>query len=298
MVTAGPVARSAKRIPGRYPRSQSCRSAPVVAVGVAVMTAALSGGCASTGTSAGHDAGSGATSPANSRIAITSTIKNAARLSGAVGWTVNVPPGTDATGVVFAIDGKNRWIEHHPPYTFNDDHGLLSTYLLANGAHTLPATVITSDGVRVATSSHVTVANHVPAIPRRLLGTWRRTLTEADQSRTRAQPDYTGQDMPKGVWTLTFTRNGLVRITDPTGAGLDYQASATRHGQLTAYGPANWILVFPAENSPLYGYFCQDIQEARDSFTWVRQAGQLRISGGSTCSDRDALFDGNWKGGR
>lgn len=51
-------------------------------------------------------------------------------------------------------------------------------------------------------------------------------------------------------------------------------------------------------SSPLYGYFCSDTQEARDSFTWVRQAGQLQITGGSTCADRDALFDGNWEGGR
>ena len=265
---------------------QLCQIAAVAAV-----TAAC--GVGSSSSPAGQ--ASGPSSPTTSQLSASSTIHDGARLSDAIEWTETPEPPAEVTEVIFAIDGKTRWVEHNPPYTFNDDHGLLSTYLLGNGAHVLTTTSVGPDGTRSRRTTHVTVLNARPATPTALLGTWQRRLTRADEARPKGQPDFTGQDMPKGLWTLTIHRDGLVDIDDPSREGLQYQISATPQGRLTAYGPANWTLPAPADLNPRYGFFCAHLHEARDTFAWSRRATHLTISGGANCADRDALFDGTWE---
>ncbi|MDP9093475.1 MAG: hypothetical protein M3N95_11215 [Actinomycetota bacterium] len=224
---------------------------------------------------------------------VSSTIKDGSTLSGAVSWVATVTPDTNVSEVDFAIDGQKKWVEMKVPYTFNEDGELLSTYLVGNGTHVFITTAVTSRGT-VTQASHVTIANTGGAVPATLVGTWQRTLTVADQLRTSKQPGYTGQDMPKGVWKLKIEANGLVSGSDAAGGGFVYQIAATSGGQLTALGPANWTLPVPASTDPRYGGFCANFAEARDVFGWKEAANALLISGGSTCSDRDALLDGRW----
>jgi hypothetical protein len=244
--------------------------------------------------------GSGAAPAATHTMAqaptITSSIADGVVLHGAVPWVVGVrtAASTYVAEVDFSIDGRQRWTEVKVPYSFDDDGESLSTYLLGNGPHTLSESVVLTSGARTTKTEHVMVSNAGPAVPAALTGTWRRTVTKADQMAKAGQPDHSYAESSNGVWKLAIQGDGRVDISDPSGGGIVYQIAATSSGPLTAFGPANWTLPAPAANDPRYGYFCADIDEARDTFSWAVHGQNLVIGGGSTCADRDALFDGTW----
>jgi hypothetical protein len=94
-------------------------------------------------------------------IAVTSTIKQGATLSGDVQWIAEVS-GVEASPatisrIVFAIDGVEKWTEEHPPYVYKGEGGVLDTRRLLAGQHTFTVRAFSPNG-NVATESVVATA--------------------------------------------------------------------------------------------------------------------------------------------
>ena len=79
-------------------------------------------------------------------------------LAGSVRWEAR-PTGFSATRVEFLVDGVRKWTEHLAPYVFGGDSSRWDTRSVANGAHTLLARAVASDGATITRSVGVTVRN-------------------------------------------------------------------------------------------------------------------------------------------
>jgi hypothetical protein len=227
-------------------------------------------------------------SPSQSSLSVTSSLKDGAQLTGAIEWNAQVTPATDVSAVDFFIDGKIRWTETNAPYVFNDDHQLLATWLIGSGSHTLMVQATNSAGATASSTSHVVVVA-VPSVPASLIGNFRRTVTQADMDRTASLPgvDPSGR-APTGVWTIHVRSNGLISFDDPQGTGVNETFSATNAGQVTFWGPANWLS--PADRRGGFG----DADRV-DHFHWSVSGKVLTISGGGRlCADREAVLISNW----
>lgn len=127
----------------------------------------------------------------------------------------------------FLIDGKVRWIEHNPPYSYSDDGGYLVTSWLSAGRHRFTVQAKSSSGAK---ATETVVARIVAARdpPTELAGSWSRTIG------TPVPPDpaYPGDAVPAGTWTFVFDRR-LVRERRFS----DAHACANRQVQ-----PAKWRL--------------------------------------------------------
>lgn len=145
-----------------------------------------------------------------------------------------------------------------------------------------------SSGATASVTSHITVAA-APKVPGALLGTFQRTLTQADLSRTSSVPGYDAANHPPtGGWTISFASNYLIALGDPSnpvGENEMFQANAA--GDLTLAGPANWLT--PAD---LRGGLCEP--SPVDRYHWSVSGNVLTITGGANCPNRKALFDGTW----
>lgn len=216
---------------------------------------------------------------------VTSSLKPDMVLTAPLPWIAEVKGSTIAK-VEFLIDGKILWTEHHAPYSFNDDGQLLAPWLLAPGVHELTARATNADGqtgdavVRVTTQSP-------KALPSGLVGTFTRTLTQADIDRTAQEPGrMKGDPGFPGKWVM-HVKDGLLSFDDPMGGG-GGEAISANSGTLQMFGSPNWLL--PEDRR---GGFCD--HEPPVSFTWTRVKADLKISGGGNCADRDGVFVGTWR---
>ena len=118
-------------------------------------------------------------------------------------------PRNKVRKVAFLIDGKVRWIEHHPPYSYSDDGGYLVTSWLSAGAHrfTVRATSFTG-----AKASKTVVARVIaaPKPPAELAGTWQRDI--ADEVPGPSDPRCGPDPVPAGRWTLVFERRWIETV--------------------------------------------------------------------------------------
>ncbi len=105
-------------------------------------------------------------SEAASPLIVTSSLADGP-LTGAVDWTARVSGPTDVPidHVEFLLDGKVAWIEHNPPYTFNDDGNVLMPWVLAPGTHQLAINAVTASGV--AATTQIAVTTDRPPVPGR-----------------------------------------------------------------------------------------------------------------------------------
>jgi hypothetical protein len=225
---------------------------------------------------------------ASSALRVTSSIPDGAHLEAARPWSASVAPATDVASVDFLVDGAVKWTEKNPPYFFNDDNYLLPPWLLGPGAHALKIVATTSSGATASVTSHITIAA-APRVPGPLLGTFQRTLTQADLDRTSSAPGYDAANHPPtGSWTISFASNYLIALGDPSnpvGENEPFQANAA--GDLTLAGPANWLT--PAD---LRGGLCEP--SPVDRYHWSVSGNVLTITGGTNCPNRKALFGGEW----
>jgi hypothetical protein len=225
----------------------------------------------------------GVTHPPAKALSVSSSLKSGAVLTAALPWTADVAGG-GVQSVDFLIDGKLVWTEKNAPYFFNDDGELLMPWLLGAGAHDLAVRATGTDGQAAQAVARVTTRGP-SALPRGIVGTFTRTVTQADVDRTASNPGREAQTVPLGKWVMHL-QPGLLRFVDALGGG-GGEAVGVTSSNLRMFGSPNWILP-PVER----GGFCH--AEPPVSFAWKHTGRLLQISGGGNCADRDAVFVGMW----
>jgi hypothetical protein len=224
------------------------------------------------------------------------TIADHVTLMRAVPWQVMVTADGDdvAQEVDFLVDGKQKWVEHESPYFFDDDHQLLTPWLLHEGIHVLTAHVVTVSGATADVTAHVAVRISVSR-DKVIAGTYRRKVTRADQRRAEpyrvASKGAFGDESPTGTWTLHIKANGEIVGVDPSGdtANPFVEPFTLTGSTMRLYGPAVWRQ--PNPSSP--NLFCEP--EKPSDYTWSLSGASLTIrTVQKVCADRDIVFAGTW----
>lgn len=138
-------------------------------------------------------------------------------------------PANQVSEVDFLVDGKVRWIEHDPPYTFAEDGGYLITTWLDAGVHRFEVRVTDTRGRRASDSVAARV-RLAPSPPRQLAHRWKRIVTAADQRKSGF-----GDPPPAGRWEIVIDRVGIWEL-DSRGGGTITQYAA-RGGRVDVYAP-------------------------------------------------------------
>lgn len=196
--------------------------------------------------------------------------------------------------VDFLVDGKKLWVENNEPYFFDDDHQLLTPWLLGNGDHVLTAHVVTVNGATADLTAHVNVRINIAA-GKSIAGTYSRVVTRADQRRAEsyrvASKGAFGDESPTGKWTIVIKPNGEILTSDP---GSDHSNPGVEPFTLAGstmrlYGPAVWAQHNPQDASK----FCEP--EAASDYRVHLSGSTLTISNvQKACADRDIVFVGAW----
>jgi hypothetical protein len=228
---------------------------------------------------------------------MTMTIADGATLEKAVPWVVTATPAGDdqIANVVFLVDGKQLWTETNPPYSFDDDGQVLPPWLLGAGTHVLSAHATTTQGASADLTAHVTVVADLSK-NRLVAGTYRRTVTAADQRRSAPYrtPDRGafGDVSPTGMWTLMINAAGDIVGVGPDGdltGAFDEPYTLAGH-VMRLYGPAVWHQKDPSKPS----LFCDP--EKPGDYTWSLKGASLTLKNlDRVCADRDTVFVGTWK---
>lgn len=168
---------------------------------------------------------------------------------------------SEIRAVTFLIDGKVRWVEHNPPYTYGNDGNWLVTSWLSPGMHRFSVRALATHG-RKRTVTTVARVIAPPAPPPDLDGTeWTRTYTQAEAG-----------DAPAGVWTLSIDSTGW-RIKDPEGLGAYIDVAYLGTALLETRGG-----IWTRPHNPYEGQaWCED-QNAPARFSWSVQAGSLALT--------------------
>jgi hypothetical protein len=170
-------------------------------------------------------------------------------------------PNSQVKEVDFLIDGKVRWIEQNPPYSYSDDGGYLVTSWLDPGRHRFTVRARTYSG---RTGTDTVTARVVAALdpPAGLAGKWQRDIPQkvpGDPTCGAADP------VPSGMWTLVFDRRWIETVYpgkfDPV------QSQQTLGGYIldndyvpgaTTFQVAGAVTVNPIRDSdPRVGWWCK-----------------------------------------
>jgi hypothetical protein len=210
--------------------------------------------------------------------------------------------------VDFLVDGKVRWVEHNPPYTFSDDEngahlGYLVTSWLKPGRHRFAVRVVTRDGAKV---THTVSARVVapPAVPSALAGRWQRAIADGSGAPADGTPgNPTGTVVPSGMYTMVIDER-MIQLrwpgvfhspeSDDTGAGWIIDSDFTLAGSvLTALGP---VIFAPNTGQAETGWWCwQDGPSG--AYTWSVSGSTLTLApraGGDPCGVRGFVWSGQW----
>ena len=195
-------------------------------------------------------------------------------------WTARPSAAaSEVTVVTFLIDGKVRWIEHNPPYTYGDDGNWLVTSWLSPGVHRFSVRVAATDG-RKRTVTTVARVVAPPAPPADLDGTeWTRTYTQAEAG-----------EAPAGKWTLSIDSTGW-RIKDPEGTGAYIDVAYLAMGLVETRGGI-WTRPHNAYEGQAW---CED-QNAPARFSWRVEGGSLTFTfmPPSTCDGFGPFMSKTW----
>ena len=178
--------------------------------------------------------------------------------------------------VEFLIDGKLRWDEENPPYTYGDDTNWLVTSWLSPGRHTFTVRAKAKDG---RTALRTTIARVVaaPPPPAELSGSWKHSFGA-------------------GIWTLTVDKTGW-KILDPWGDTNFIDVAYFSGGRLQARGG-----IFTKLNSRVGGNgWCMG-RNAPVSYRWAVSADTLtlthygvdRCTDGSEAEKQHYAWNGAW----
>jgi hypothetical protein len=266
-------------------------------LGLALAAAAIAG-CDGGGDSGGGKTQGPASRPASTSAAptVSMTIADGSTLTHAVPWQVmaKAADGDSVSEVDFLVDGKRLWAEDSPPYVFDDDGQFLPPWLLGGGDHVLTAQVQTVNGAAADATAHVTVKVRLAA-NKRLVGTYRRVVTRADQQRVKPyrvpSKGAFGETSPTGRWTLHIENAGEIVGVDPSGDAANpfVEPYSVNGPTMTLYGPAVWRQ--PNPQSP--NLFCEP--ETPSDYLWSLSGSTLTIRNKQqACADRDIVFVGKW----
>jgi len=235
-------------------------------------------------------------SPSAVPPSVTMTIADHVRLTHAVPWQVMVDTASDdaVQEVDFLVDGRQKWVENQPPYFFNDDHQLLTPWLLGEGKHALTAHVVTLDGASADETAHIAVRVDVSR-NKIIAGTYHRRVTPADQRRVQPyrvpSKGAFGDVSPTGTWRLLIGANGEIVGVDPSGdtANPFVEPFTLTASTMRLYGPAIWRQTDPSSPS----LFCEP--EKPSDYSWWLSGNSLTIKNvQKVCADRDIVFVGTW----
>jgi hypothetical protein len=277
-------------------RSESARLLLVTLVLAATSTAVTA--CAGGGDSNGGGTQSSTSRPASTPTppTVSMTIADGSTLARAVPWQGMARPaaGDFISEVEFLVDGKRLWVENNPPYVFDGDDQLLPPWLLGGGDHVLSVHVKTAKGAVADATANVTV-NVRRAAEKRIVGTYRRVVTRADQQRVQPyrlpSKGAFGETSPTGRWTLHITNDGEIVGVDPSGDAANpfIEPYSVSGSILTLYGPAVWRQPHPEAPN----LFCEP--EKPSDYVWSLRGSTLTIRNKQqTCADRDIVFVGIW----
>jgi hypothetical protein len=196
-------------------------------------------------------------------------------------------PATPLAGVVFLIDGKVRWIEHNPPFTYGgdesrfDDGAYLVTSWLAPGRHRFTVRATATDG-RKATDTVVARVLPAPLPPAELADTrWERNVTQSEAG-----------DAPPGTWKILIDKVGW-GIIDPLDGGNLVDIAYLSPGLLEARGG---IFTRPDGTKPEQGNgWCGDTnQPVRYRWSVDSDTLTLSLSGPRRCDGQSGVWGGSW----
>jgi len=186
---------------------------------------------------------------------VTSTLDGKKVLPHRIRW-LGLPnlPASKVSEVRFLIDGKTRWIERNPPYTYGDDGNWLVTSWLSPGSHRFTVRAKAKGG---STAERTTIAQVLPAPapPAELAGTWKRALAGFG-----------------GTWVLTVNKVGW-KIRDPFGTGNLIDVAYLSGGRLQARGG---IWTKPHNRQEGNGW-CED-RNAPVNYRWAVPANTLTLT--------------------
>jgi hypothetical protein len=137
----------------------------------------------------------------------------------------SIPPA-GVKEVDFLIDGKIRWREQRPPYTYGNDGNYLVTTWLSPGRHRFTVTAISTDHRSATTSTTIRVLPGAPP-PADIAGTWTRILTKAEAGGA--------IDSAPGRWRLTIDKVGW-KFRDPGTHGALVDVAYLAPGTIEARG--------------------------------------------------------------
>ena len=210
-------------------------------------------------------------------------------------------PRNKVQAVTFLIDGKVRWVEHTPPYSYSDDGGYLVTSWLSPGLHrfTVGATSFTG-----AQASKTVVARVVaaPEPPADLAGKWQRDI--ADEVPGPSDPRCAPDPVPAGRWTLVFESRWIESVFP--GPFHPQKSKQTHFGYIIdndwVPGPNTFEIAGSVtinlirDQNKRGGWWCLPDGPAA-KYSWAVQGNTLTLApvgGVDPNEQRGAVFTGQW----
>lgn len=238
-----------------------------------------------------------AASPSRTGFRVTSTLDGKSVLPRRIHWVART--SALASKVAFLVDGRVRWIEHDPPFTYSEDGAYLVTSWLSPGRHRFTVRATSMNGAKASD----TVVARIPARagpPSELAGKWQRSVPEP----VPPDPAFPGDAVRAGTWTMVFDRRWIEDrfpgkfdpATSPhTGAGNilhdDYTPGPRR---FTVYGAVTTGLLNPSVAGG-GGWWCGP-GGPKAVYSWSVSGDELTLRpvGRDACSQRGGVFTGTW----
>jgi hypothetical protein len=245
-----------------------------------------------------------ATAPASAQIdsRVRSSLDGKSALPSLIAWNAYPSaPSSQIKEVDFLVDGTIRWTEHHPPYSYADGDGFVTTWLGA-GTHRFTVLAVETTGARSSDTVVATVPA-APAPPTELAGSWHRTV---DTSSLHNPP---GVESPSGTYRLTFEQR-WIRAHFPgrfvSGTGPNSSINNGDGWIIDAYGvySGSTIKIPGAVNYHVFhdsdqqgGFWCGPNKPA--AYHWAVNGATLTLSpvGADPCADRKLIWSGDWTRG-
>jgi hypothetical protein len=220
---------------------------------------------------------------AQASFTVRSTLAGKKVLPHRIGW-LGVPnlPASQIREVEFSIDGRLRWSEGRPPYTYGNDGNYLVTSWLSPGVHRFTVEAASTDGRRATITTRARVVRS-PSPPRPLSGRWTRVLTKADVAGA--------IDSAPGRWGLTVDAAGW-RLRDPGTHGAFVDVAYLGAGLLEARGGIYTTLPGPG----LEGNVWCDSPFEPVRYRWAVEGDTLTLTlaGTKRCDGQSQVWAGDW----
>ena len=238
---------------------------------------------------------------------VTSSLDGASVLPHRIHWIARTTlPASQVDAVSFLIDGKLRWIEHNPPYTYaglENDAYLVTSWLTA-GTHRFVVVLSTHTG-RSASDSVVARVVTTPNPPSALAGTWQRTIDRSGAPAAGSGGNPTNSVINSGVYRMTFEKR-WVRDQQPgtfafpqsnnSGDGLYYLDDYTAGAHQVHV--AGEVVFHPySDRLPEGGAWCY-VSGPPATYSWRVTGDTLTlkpVGGHDACGIRGYVWTGTWR---